>query len=246
MPDLNPDQFFHGTTHNIKDGMVRPADHAGKNVSEYSMGDPGDMSEGDHAFVTKDEDYAWKAASIFHENGRRPRVYETGSAPDMKPGPWNKEHPDYLAHHELQTLEVGGETYHPDEESVKYAHSQHQPEYASKTGFPVRSRIDIMPGRQGTFPEVNWNTHRAINDGSGPRAPRDLGERRDAMSQRGLDANHPTDHEVLTSTSGRKEQDKFEHEKAIPQAANLREYMAAPAGRMKPPPKKDKGQLPLF
>jgi hypothetical protein len=101
---LNGDQFFHGTTHAIKDKMVRPVndldDH--HQVSEYSMGDPGDMSEGDHAFAARnDENYAWQAAHIFHPNGLRPRVYEVDPAADMKPGPWNPKHPDFLAHHDL-------------------------------------------------------------------------------------------------------------------------------------------------
>src|SRR6478735_621393 len=85
--------LYHGTTSAIKD-RVLPADAVNKNVSPYSMGDPGDMSEGDHAFATKDEHYAWHAAGTFHKNGRRPRVYEVSPAHDMEPGPWNKDHPD--------------------------------------------------------------------------------------------------------------------------------------------------------
>lgn len=160
MPDLNPDQFFHGTTAAIKDGMVRPVnDVPGKAVSEYSMGDPGDMSEGDHAFVTTDEHHAWRIANTIHPSLRRSRVYETGGASDMKPGPWNKDHPNFLEHNELDVAESWLE--HPankraHEAEVAKAEADSLPEYGSKTGFPVRKRIDIMPGHQGTFPDIAW------------------------------------------------------------------------------------------
>lgn len=164
---LSPDQFFHGTTHAIKDGVVRPAAFADKNVSEYSMGDPGDMSEGDHAFaIRNDEQYAWHAALNFHPSLRRARVYEVEPAADMKPGPWNKEHPDFLAHHELDDPKdfphVGPDSddypvslqMKQDAEDARA--NQHQDEWASPTGFKVKNRIDTMPGRQGTFPGISW------------------------------------------------------------------------------------------
>lgn len=178
------DQFFHGTTHAITDGVVRPVnDVPGKHVSEYSMGDPGDMSEGDHAFaIRNDENYAWHAAGTFHKNGRRPRVYEVEPAADMKPGPWNKEHPDFLRHAEL---DPDDKDYPIDDwmrsDAVK---SHHQDEWASKTGFPVKKRIDIMPGRQGTFPEVNWNRFK------GP----------DTHPAYGPDVNHPSDDQIKYGT----------------------------------------------
>lgn len=183
MSALNPDQFFHGTTHNIKDGVVRPADAADKHVSEYSMGDPGDMSEGDHAFATNDESYAWHAANTFHQNGRRPRVYEVAPAADMKPGPWNKEHPDFLHHTGHADAYDDPTTMHPAD--LADAHESHQPEYGSKTGFPVKKRIDIMPGRQGTFPEVNWDRFK------GGSAPHWAGS-----------ASHPDDEQVQYGMMG--------------------------------------------
>lgn len=185
---LSPDQFFHGTTHVIKDGMVRPANDTPHYPSEYSMGDPGDMSEGDHAFVSRnDENYAWHAAMTFHKNGRRPRVYETGPAADMTPGPWNKEHPDFLKHHDLDEEETG---YEPHPDDIKEAMDSHQDEWASKTGFPVRKRIDIMPGSQGTFPTINWNRFRDP-----------------ASSYRfsGYELNHPTDRQISDGTRWRED-----------------------------------------
>lgn len=162
MSNLNPDQFFHGTTHEIT-GMVTPARVAGTRVSGHSEGDPGNMSGGDHAFaIRNDEDYAWRAALQFHNNGQRPRVYEVEPAADMRPGPWHKDHPDFARHaaannHDPATI--------------------HQDEWGSRTGFRVKSQIDIAPGHQGTFPEVNWNQFRKQGHG-------------------GYDANHPSDDRI--------------------------------------------------
>ena len=179
------EQFYHGTTHNITDGVVRPANDADKNISEYSFGDPGDMSEGDHAFaIRNDEHYAWHAAGAFHKNGRRPRVYEVEPAADMKPGPWNKEHPDFLEHLELDNPAHFDPKDDPQwhaaitQEAEQARRKQHQDEWASQTGFKVKRRIDIMPGHQGTFPTENWNKYKA----DGPRY--------------GPDANHPNDMQI--------------------------------------------------
>jgi hypothetical protein len=230
MGNLNPDQFFHGTTHAIKDGMVRPADDVDKPVSEYSFGDPGDMSEGDHAFaIRNDEKYAWHAATSFHPSARRPRVYETGPAADMKPGPWNKEHPDFLQHHELDDpndpeIEPGSKVHKMVTEMADEAKANHQDEWASKTGFPVRKRIDIMPGRQGTFPDINWNRFKANGLYVGP------------------DVNHPTDAVIEHGHASGGQPPKPEPgPKRV--AQNLREYMAAPKDSLEPPVR---GQGKLF
>lgn len=157
MSNLNPDQFFHGTTSPIKDGMVRPANDVDKYPSDHSMGDPGDMSEGDHAFVTEDEWHAWNIArTVRPEKQMRPRVYVTGDAPDKKPGPWNMYHPDFLAHHDVHDENYENVPHEIHSEDIDDAIAKHQPEWGSKIGFPVRERIDIMPGYQGTFPQINW------------------------------------------------------------------------------------------
>jgi hypothetical protein len=180
------EHFYHGTTSPIKDGMVRPVnDVEGKHVSEHAMGDPGDMSEGDHAFAIRNhEGYAWHAAKTFHTNGMRPRVYEVEPAADMKPGPWNKEHPDFLEHLELDDPKNFDPKDDPQwhasitAEAEQARRKQHQDEWASPTGFKVKQRIDIQPGYQGTFPEVNWNRFKAGHPAYGP------------------EMNHPTDHEI--------------------------------------------------
>lgn len=188
MPDLNPEQFFHGTSHEIKGGMIRPAEAVGKSAGTYSFGDPGDLSQGDHAFaIRNDEEYAWHAAQTFHPNGGRARVYQVDPAPDMKPGPWNKDHPDFLAHHDLDNpddYDMSGDDSQlvaGMRKDIEAAKAEHQDEWASPTGFPVRKRIDVMPGRQATFPSENWNDYKVLKPG---------------MPRFGLDANHPDDKQV--------------------------------------------------
>jgi hypothetical protein len=264
MPELNSDQFkvfsqmdemdkkyptpyenrsgsyFHGTTHNITDGMVRPADDVDKEPSEYSMGDPGDLSEGDHAFVVRNnENYAWHAALTFHKNGRRPRVYETGPSPDMKPGPWNKEHPDFLYHHGLEDPQdyphVGPDsddypTSLSMKEDAEEARANHQDEWASPTGFPVRKRIDIMPGRQGTFPTENWNKYK---NGS-PRYGIDANHPHDMQIQYGNDSDHEqTHHAALAEHKTLVNENQFGHDwhRDPPPHSELRELAGRPQKR---------------
>lgn len=228
--------LYHGTTANIPD-VVQPANAVDQHVSEYSMGDPGDMSEGDHAFATHDEHYAWRAAQTFHRNGRRPRVYEVNPAPDMKPGPWNKDHPDFLYHHELDDPDDYDVVPGSDDEQMhemtkelaeKARTNLHQPEYGSPTGFPVRKRIDIMPGHQGTFPQVNWNRYKDPVKYGGPSY--------------GVDANHPNDEHVEHGLAGKPK----EAPAPPPQAPSFKEYMSAKEGTYSPPDRSQRHQLKLF
>jgi hypothetical protein len=225
--NLNPDQFFHGTTHDITDGMVRPADAVNKPVSEYSFGDPGDMSQGDHAFASRnDEQYAWHAAQSFHPGQGRARVYQVAPAKDMVPGPWNKDHPDFLHH-----VGYGDPKEYPPHENPE-AHQEalndHQDEWASKTGWPVTGRIDTKPGRQGTFPQVNWNEFS-----------------KSTVVNAHMDANHPNDDqrvEGMHYASNRKEIDRAWPK---PRARNLREFMDARPETLEPPVNQ-RGQGKLF
>ncbi len=179
-------KFYHGTTANVQD-KVLPAQAVNKNASEHSMGDPGDMSEGDHAFAIKnDENYAWHAAGAFHKNGRRPRVYEVDPAPDMVPGPHHVDHPDFLHNHDLDDpKDVKDPLWHKIAKDAVRDNSQD--EYGSRSGFPVKKRIDIMPGRQGTFPEVNWNRFK---------------DPEQVRPSWGPDANHPNDEQVKYGIEG--------------------------------------------
>jgi hypothetical protein len=188
MVNLNPDQFFHGTAHDIQGDTILPADKAGKEVSEHSLGDPGTMSEGSHAFAIRNwEGYAWHAAKTFHDNSQhRARVYEVEPAKDMEPGPWHKDHPDFIKTNELDVDEDW--LKHPKnreawEKDVAKAKSNHQDEYGSRTGFKIKQRHDIMPGHQGTFPEINWHHHKL-------------------SGARGTDPNHPSDEQVRYGVHG--------------------------------------------
>lgn len=211
-------RFYHGTTANITD-VVRPAHDVGKNVSEHSLGDPGDMSEGSHAFASRnDENYAWHAAETFHKNGRRPRVYEVEEAQDKEPGPWNDLHPNFYHHAD----EAGYDTSDPDDPPSS------QDEWGSRTGWKVKNRIDIKPGHQGTFPQVNWNRFKDPMRYGGPSY--------------GMDANHPSDEHVAYGLAGKPK----EQPAPPPQAPSLKEYMSAKEGTYSPPDRSQRHQLKLF
>lgn len=212
--NLSGDQFFHGTTHNIKDGVVRPAWDVGKEPSEYSLGDHGDMSEGDHAFaVRNDENHAWMAAHRFHKNGRRPRVYEVEPAKDMTPGPWNMDHPEHA--------DAMGYDRSEPEVVAEIRETDHIDEYGSKTGWPVKQRIDIMPGRQGTFPQINWN--RFKDTGGAAWGP---------------DVNHPNDeaielgHRGAKETTGPKARARWQQARGEAAAKHIGEEQAKGQGRL--------------
>lgn len=203
--------FHHGTIHAIKDGMVRPANDADKNVSEYSMGDPGDLSEGDHAFAIRNrEGYAWYAAKNFHPSLRRARVYEVEPAHDMVPGPHNKEHPDFVLHHQD---EIGTPDDYPTHEAYQYQvedarASHHQDEWASPTGFKVKNRLDIQPGHQGTFPGISWGRYSEH-----------------PYNQR---VNHPSDDDVQYGTTNSLED---VHRHALKEHAAVEEFRQPPRRR---------------
>ena len=65
-------------------------------------------------------------------------------------------------------------------------------EVVSQIGFPIKRRIDTMPGRQGTFPQINWwdHTHPVGKDIWDPKKYQ-AWEHVDSA-----EVNHPSDDEI--------------------------------------------------
>jgi hypothetical protein len=134
-------QFFHGTAREISDA-VRPGAQVGFSVWK-DMGASEGQPSSQHAFATTDEDEAWSFAHAAHSVGMsnhlisgwpepdRARVYSVAPHPDMKLGIHHPEHPMHSG--------TSGELH----------------EYIAPE-FKVTDRHDIEPGRQGTFPSINW------------------------------------------------------------------------------------------
>lgn len=133
MTALNPDQFlFHGTAMNVEGDKLLPASVHGKgSYWGATGGDARGEAAQDHAWAHPDENKAWQFA---HD-----RVIHTSNTED-----WNPRARVYAVHQNEQQS-PGHDASIPGE--VKAPH------------FDVAKRIDIMPGRQGTFPEINWNHH---------------------------------------------------------------------------------------
>jgi hypothetical protein len=158
--------FYHGTTHDIGVGhYVVPARESGKKNYKGTMGYGGQQS-GRHAHATTREDEAWDFATrkVSHSTDQarrqdsptpqdqRARVYEVAPHPMMRKGIYHPDHPR-------------------NRKDVTPVHEWLAPKYK------VTAVHDIMPGRQGTIPTVNWNQFSSVKS---------------MMS----DANHPTDEEV--------------------------------------------------
>ena len=97
-----------------------------------------DSRSGAVAYATPDEHTAWSFAA-WNAPSARQRVYEVTPSKDAR-----------LLHSD------GKEHFGAREDEVVASH------------FKVRKRIDIMPGRQGTFPEVNWSKYSHVDEGMRP------------------------------------------------------------------------------
>lgn len=145
------ESFFHGTVHDIGVGRhVLPGKVAGKRNKRPSMGYAKQRSE-DHAYAAEDEATAWDFATSRAMNSRlqagkeghasppaqRARVYEVAPHPMMRKG-----------------------VYHPDHPNNNPENGKEREWIAPK--FKITGVHDIMPGHQGTFPNINWNQFSSV------------------------------------------------------------------------------------
>lgn len=166
MAALNPGQFkgplYHGTTFDLQGKDIKPARVVGKSVWK-NHGHSGQNSS-EHAFATEDEGTAWEFGS---QAGTMKRA-EKGST---KPGSPDRVRVHRVAPNPLMQRGV----YHADHE--KFNGSEDLREWRAPA-FRVKETLDTMPGRQGTFPNLNWNQFRAKDSGYWS------------------DMNHPTDDDI--------------------------------------------------
>lgn len=145
-------EFFHGTSYDIPGGRVLPGSITGNSVWGDTGRDRGQPAR-DHAFATSDEQTAW----TFADNAR--------TADDL--------------HGRTRTLRAGRARVYrvkPNKEMTAGVHTNFHEWIAPH--FDIEDTIDIKPGQQGTFSQLNWNQF-----GHRDMSPWD-------------DANHPTDKDI--------------------------------------------------
>lgn len=131
-----------------------------------TWGDPEANSSGDYAFAMHGngdheysnadaENYAWHVARSNSTSTTRPRVLTVAPAADIEPGDYHHDSAVSNASRDSVMKEFGLTAVEADEGET------FMPEYRSRTGFKVTGHIDTMPGRQGTFPGVNWGNYHA-------------------------------------------------------------------------------------
>lgn len=159
------EQFLHGTKGGPDiGGAVLPGRKVGRN-NWPGYRTVGRQPSSNYVFTTKDEKTAWRFADADWSAGMgnispaRSRVLVVEPSADMKPGSHNPEH-----------------RWHRKDRH------QNLEEYVSSSA-KVTGAIDIMPGRQGTFPHLNWNQFAAR-----PRGMNDEFNHPDAMQE---ETGHP-------------------------------------------------------
>lgn len=129
---LNPDQFlYHGTAKDIVGDKILPAvEHGQGSYWEDTGSGRGEPAE-EYAWAHPSEDSVWEFAADRASNGVYP-AFSGARASVYAVRPNEHQSP-------------GRDPSIPGEVKAPY--------------FDIEERIDIMPGRQGTFPEVNWNKY---------------------------------------------------------------------------------------
>jgi hypothetical protein len=129
--NLGPQFLYHGTVHDIE-GQILPAKvHGGRSYWGDVGSERGEPAK-EHAWTHPDESVAWDAAMDRVNNHYR----------------------------EGEEFAPRGRVYaaHPNAEQTPGSDKSMSGEVKS-THFDIAHQIDIMPGHQGTFPEINWNQH---------------------------------------------------------------------------------------
>lgn len=156
--------LFHGTAADLHPGdQVLPAavHGQGSHWAAWGYRTRGGLGVKRFAFATTDEQQAWNFAEYAQqENNGRSSVLRVGHHPEEQQGLYHE------ARAGKKRTVIPGETIAPS--------------------FPVEERIDIMPGMQGTFPEINWQRHSKHPD----------------VASLGDAYNHPTDGQITEGHGG--------------------------------------------
>jgi hypothetical protein len=148
--------LYHGTTHDIQGKDIVP--HAAGVHDNSLWADAGHSGQksSDHAFATENENVAWRFAHGAGVSSRwqaersrregvdapepdRVRVHTVAPHPAMTKGVYHRDHTNF------------GRSGAGNDDLAEWR----------APAFRVKGQIDIAPGHQGTFPELNWHQFRS-------------------------------------------------------------------------------------
>lgn len=154
--NLNPQQFlYHGTAMDVEGDKLLPASVHGKGSYWGDTGHTRNEPAQDYAWAHPNEATAWS----FADDRLKAHLMGVPGVPEET---------------EMRRSRVYA--VHPNPEQSP-GHDLSIPGEVKAPHFDVAERIDIQPGAQGTFPDINWNKYAR---GGGTQLPGDE------------DANHPT------------------------------------------------------
>lgn len=195
---LNPGQFkgplFHGTTFDVQGKDIVPAKRLDPTKSNWEEAGHSGQSSRDHAFASESEHIAWQfgsqASSIQRYKAAAIQAANERTSPEVS-RLMGMAHPEPQAVPEVGRVRVHTVAPNPMMQRGVY-HGDH-PNFSEHTedlqewkspAFRITGTHDIMPGRQGTFPQLNWNQF--------------------SKGQPNQDANHPDDHSAKFGMNGKK------------------------------------------
>ena len=176
-PSQFPETLFHGTSHAIQGDRILP----GREIGHSHWGDAGEHlgERSDHSAWAADEHLAWGHAIYSGMQTDPSRADQRARVHELHPN-------DSMQEGQTHSLEDTG-------------HVEYRAPHFEKTGVVH----DIMPGRQGTFPNINWRQFTGDNyrASMGPDHPHDANHPRpdppvERMGQE-VPNMHPKSHPTL-------------------------------------------------
>lgn len=134
------ESLFHGSAHQLQGDTLKPGVRMGASAGFDYHKHRGQSYE-DVVSASSDESKAWEMGA--KSGSGRLKVWEVEPHPETRMGVENADHPLF------------------DERNAKTFHGVvDNKEWVAPT-FKVKQQLDIKPGNQGTFPQVDWNRHRS-------------------------------------------------------------------------------------
>jgi len=141
--------LFHGSSHELVGDTLEPDKRSGASAGSDYHKHRG-QSIKDVVSASSDESKAWEMAG--KSGGGRTRVWEVEPHSETRMGVEHVDHPQFAAR------------------SQQFNGVIDNKEFVAPS-YRVKQQLDIKPGQQGTFPQVDWNKHGAVFLGDANHPP---------------------------------------------------------------------------